>query len=204
MSKVKWVAVYELCFGLLGLYALAQENIVHAHRGDYDFSGIWSYFTNQSNLIVVVVALTSSLSILFWKGKTWKHQDYLRGAATLYIIITGVVYAVLLNNANPAVMFDHHVLHQVMPIAMVIGWIIHPPSARIPYVRSLWWLVYPLVYAVYALVNGAVTGTYFYAFLDPRDSGFLPVFVTIGVLILFAAFVTRILTLLPLRRKAAV
>jgi hypothetical protein len=199
MPNKKWVAGYEGIFGLVGLGALFTENVVRYLRGDYDPADLWSYFTYQSNLIAAVALLASTYSI--WKGANWKHLDFLRGAATLYMIVTGLVYSVLVNNADPAVMIDHYIMHYLMPVVMIVGWVLHQPALRISYRWSLLWLAYPLVYAGFVQVHGALTGDYFYEFLSPVTGGYTPVLITIGVLILFAAFVAFLLTRLPRKRK---
>ena len=176
------VGVWDLFFGLLALGALATENIVRIVRGTYESGDLWNYFTYQSNFIAMIAMLTSSYAI--WKGKNWLATDVLRGAATLYMVITGVVFALLVHNASPAVAIDNNIMHQVIPAAMFIGWIIHQPATRISFARSLKWLIYPLAYAVYASVYGAVTGKYFYSFLDPATNGGIE-----GVLLIIAALV---------------
>lgn len=194
------LAVYELLFGLIGLGALLLENVVRALRGTYVFADIWSYFTYQSNLIAAFALLASSYAL--WRGKNWKWIDPLRGAATLYMIITGLVFALLVHNASPAVAIDNHIMHQLMPVVMVVGWLIHQPTTRISFDRTLKWLFYPWVYAGFALVHGTLTGEYFYNFLDPTGGGFRPVVVTIGALTLFAAFVAFMMIRLPRRSVA--
>ncbi len=201
-TRMGWVAIFEGFFGLLGLYALAQEVIVRWQRDELDLVNLWSHFTYQSTLTAVVALLASTITI--WKGVESRSIDLLRGAATLYMIVTGVVYAVLLNNADPAVMFDHHVMHQVIPIFMVVSWFWwHRPAWRIPYATTTTWLIYPLVYAVYVLaIYGNVTGDYIYSFLDPADGEELSVLRMIVLLTLAAAVASWIMAHLPLRRVA--
>ena len=200
--RIGLVAIFEGFFGLLGLYALAQEVIVRWQRGELDLVNLWSHFTYQSTLIAVVALLASTITI--WRGVESKSIDLLRGAATLYMIVTGIVYAVLLNDADPAVMFDHHVMHQIIPVFMVVSWFLwHRPSWRIPYATATTWLIYPLVYAVYVLaIYGNVTGDYIYSFLDPANGAELSVLKMIVILTLAAAVVAWVMVHLPLRRVA--
>ncbi len=191
MPNNRWAAIYEGLFGLVAFGALAIENIVRSARGINVLTDIWYYFTYQSAAVVVIALLASSYS--YWTRKNWAWLDPFRGAATLYSVITGVVFAVLVHDASPAYMIDHHILHQLMPVVMVVGWLFHQPSVRITLDRTLKWLYYPWAYAAFALVCGAVGGVYPYDFLNPTDSGYRPVFITIAVLTLFAMVVSWVM-----------
>ena len=127
-------------------------------RGDNFFS----FFTIQSNLIAAAVLLA-------------RRNDSLRGAATLYLIITGVVYATLLSGLERTLQtplpWVNFVLHRLSPVALVIDWLAAPPRRPLRFRAALLWLVYPLLYLGYSLVRGASVGWYPYPFLDPRHVG---------------------------------
>jgi hypothetical protein len=84
-----------------------------------------------------------------------------------------VVYALLLSGLpGQEVGWVNAVVHQVMPIVLVLDWLIAPPSAALP-LRRVWsWLVFPLLYLVYTLVRGSFADWYPYPFLDPREHGY--------------------------------
>lgn len=202
MSKY-WVAVPELIVGLIGAFALAQEVLVRQNEGTYDWFDLWSHFTYQSNLFAVVVLLLTGTFTL-WKGGTGKTLNYLRGAATLYMILTGVVYSLLVNNADPAVMIDHYIMHYFMPVAMVILWMMHPPEHAFADGSEQLWLIYPLAYAGYVQVEGAMTDSYFYEFLNPYATGVMNVGFTILGLLVACSIVTRVMTMHCRRQKQLV
>lgn len=195
--------LYKVLFASLGLYAIAQETIVIIGRGTYNFVNFWSYFTNQSNLFAAIVLLASAYAL--WRGYKWKHLDLFRGASSIYMIITGVVFAVLLSGEDPtkltAVPIDNTILHQIMPVVLALDWILNPPAKRISFGRSLLWLVYPIFYAACALVRGALTGWYPYPFFNPEPNGYGPVVVTIIGISAFVIAMAWLLTRLPLKRK---
>ena len=203
MSMKNFRIFYKVLFASLGLYAIAQETIVIIGRGTYNFVNFWSYFTNQSNLFTAIVLLVSAYAL--WRGYKWKHLDLFRGAATIYMIITGVVFAVLLSGGDTkdltAVPIDNTILHELIPIALVVDWLINPPVKRIPFVRALLWLVYPIVYAACALIRGALTGWYPYPFFNPEPNGYGPVAVTIAAISLFVIALAWLLTRIPFTRK---
>lgn len=136
---------------------------------------LFSYFTVDSNLIAAVVFVLAAVAILRKKPfGAWFR--YLRGGAVLYMIITGIVYALLLQNnpdANPTLGFDwkNFVLHQLGPIFILAWWLLWPSSKAISPREALWWLVFPAIWIVYILARASVTGWYPYPFLNPDKVG---------------------------------
>jgi hypothetical protein len=46
------------------------------------------------------------------------------------------------------------VVHQVMPVVIVLDWLFVPPVRPLPVRRVLWWLVFPLLYLAYTMIRG--------------------------------------------------
>ena len=95
---------------------------------------------------------------------------------TLYITITGVVFAVLLAGLQESL--DTHIawvdftVHKLMPVVLVADWL-HRPAAAPPVVPiGLAWLLYPLAYLVYTLIRGTEVDWYPYPFLDVSRHGY--------------------------------
>ena len=63
-------------------------------------------------------------------------------------------------------------------------WVLFVPKGTIRWKSALIWLVYPLVYAVYSLIHGAVTGFYPYPFINVGEFGYDKIFLNMGVLVL--------------------
>jgi hypothetical protein len=159
----RWSRLAQVGLALLILTAIAtQFRAGFTQLPDFQPVNFLSFFTIQSNLVAAVV-------LLF--GRT----DALRGAATLYLSITGIVYAVLLSGLERTLQtpipWVNFVLHRLSPVALVIGWLVEPPRRRLRSRTALLWLVYPGLYLAYALLRGAQVGWYPYPFLDPRRSG---------------------------------
>ncbi|WP_206996696.1 Pr6Pr family membrane protein [Trinickia mobilis] len=139
----------------------------------FALSNYFSYFTNISNLFASAVLLAGVVR----NGRPASRTvDRLRAAATVYLLVTGIVYALLLapidavTHATPT--FNNWVLHRVMPTAMVADWLIEPPRTRIR-LREAWvLLLFPILYVGYTLVRGALVGWYPYPFLDPQSNGY--------------------------------
>ena len=166
------VAAYRLVFAALAAAALAWQ----AHQVVVQGTGLgnfFSFFTIESNMIGIVVLAWGGVAS--WRGRF--IPDTLRGAAVVYLVITGVVYAVLLadlphQSTDP---WMNTVVHQVMPVVLVADWLIAPPRRRLAPREVWWWLVFPLVFLAYTLVRGPGVDWYPYPFLDPRPHGYGPV-----------------------------
>ncbi|MGA8046237.1 MAG: Pr6Pr family membrane protein, partial [Dermatophilaceae bacterium] len=66
-----------------------------------------------------------------------------------------------------AVPWDNTVLHYIVPVAMLVDYLLDRPRRRLSFRASLLWLIYPLAYAGYSLIRGAIVDWYPYPFLDP-------------------------------------
>jgi hypothetical protein len=94
----------------------------------------------------------------------------------LYMVVTGVVYAVLLKNntdANSALAFNwrNFVLHEAVPWFIVAEWLLWPRGAHITLRQSMWLLIFPVAWLAYTLVRAQFTHWYPYPFLNPATVG---------------------------------
>lgn len=154
--------------------------------------GTWTsmigYFTNQANAAFAAVLILGALAV---RLPEWKYWDSIRGALVLYLVMTGLVYALLV--APPAELLSWDldwqgiVLHRLAPLAAVADWLLSPQRDRSSAVRILAWLAYPAVYLVATWARGAVDGWYPYEFLNPTVAGWPTVaLTTVLVLVGFA------------------
>jgi hypothetical protein len=175
--------VYRLAFGALALAAIGYQFVDLAARGAVNPVNFFSYFTIQSNLIGVAALFVAAAS----RDQSTRRVDLLRSAAVVYLTVTLVVFALLLSgtDVDTAIPWVNAVVHQVFPIAVIADWLIDPPSAAIPFRRSLIWLVYPLGWVGYTLIRGALTGWYPYPFLNPANGGYPTVAVYVAVILAF-------------------
>jgi hypothetical protein len=176
--------VARLCFGLM--FALAAFSFglqfVQDWMGVWDDPGvvkpphavrIWrffSYFTTQANFLVVA----TSLSLARRPGRDGSGWRVARLDALTGIAITALVHWFLLHPLD-----DFHgwlwasdtLVHIVVPILAVLGWLVFGPRRRVSLRVVLLGLIWPLLWLVYTLVVGGITGWYPYFFLDVRASG---------------------------------
>ena len=158
----------RLALALLGGFTVAYD--LASSTGDAGFSAanFFSYFTIESNLAASAVLLAGAVRDP--RSTSWSS---VRGAVTLCLAITGIVYAVLLSGradgSDPA--WISAVLHQVLPVAIVLDWLVDPPRPPLSYRAALVWLLIPAAYCAYSLVRGALVGWYPYFFIDATEPG---------------------------------
>ena len=179
--KSKSLAIgYKLTFALLGFSAVVTEIATLVERNHFNPFNFFSYFTIQSNIFAFVMLIVSALAVA--SNKRSSKLNLLRGAATLYMVITGIVFAVLLAGVEgsilTAVPWDNLVLHYIMPVVLLIDWLVDKPSKAITFKRSFVWLIYPISYVIYSLDRGQLVNWYPYPFLNPKTNGFSGVFLT--------------------------
>ncbi len=201
--KRNYLVGYRVFFSLLGFSAIVTEIAVLWANGKLVPGNFFSFFTIESNIIAAVIFLVSAFFI--FAGKKSTKLDFFRGAATFYMVVTGIVFSVLLSGIEgvdlTAVPWDNVVLHYMIPIAIALDWITDTPSRRIALKKGLLWLVFPLVYLIYSLIRGPIVGFYPYPFLDPANGGYGQVAVT-SVCILIGGFVlVYIVTRVGVKKK---
>lgn len=177
------VASYRLGVALLTAAALGFT----AYRSNLNgtLGNFFSFFTVLSNILGTLVFLAAALAAFSGRGDV---PGLLRGAAALYLVITGIVYGVALAHYDtPEVIpWVNVVLHKVTPAVFAADWLIDPPRRAPRFPRALAWLAFPLLYLAYTLIRGPVVGWYPYPFLDPRAHGYARV--AVGCVLVAAAF----------------
>lgn len=168
-----WLRVLIVGSGLVGLLADQYR---------------MAYYTTQSNLIT----LGYFGGVLYWmvrRNTVEPAAPRLRGAVTLWILITGLISHFLLEGgANPlpglwiddpaqqAVNWSRFLVHYVVPTLVLIDWVAFGPRRVSPW-RDLWlWILYPLGYGVASVLRAiaipTISDRYPYFFLDPTSHGY--------------------------------
>ncbi|HEY9311550.1 Pr6Pr family membrane protein [Williamsia sp.] len=189
-TRAHGVTAFKLILGALALSALVTEIVVLIDRESFDAANFFSYFTVLSNLLMSIALLVSAGFLL--TGRSIERLAMFRGAATLYMLITGIGFTVLLSGLEStqftAVGWDNTVLHYLVPVGAAIDWLIDPPAVAIRTGRAMIWLIFPLAYVVYSEIRGPIVDWYPYPFLDPGPHGVAAVVVvSIGIALLAAA-----------------
>ncbi|MFJ2663607.1 Pr6Pr family membrane protein [Nocardia fluminea] len=180
-----WIRAYRLGFGVLGVVVLLWIPVRNIDSATFSLTNYLSYFTIESNILGVIVLLIGGLAAP--QGRGWQ---LFRGAVTLYMLITMVVYAVLLSRID--VMLNdkwiNDVMHRYLPLLLVLDWMLVAMAQRLRPSPALigQWLIFPLVYGVYSLIRGPIVDWYPYPFIDPTVQGYLSM--AIGLVVLTLVF----------------
>jgi hypothetical protein len=154
-----------------GLAALIVAALVAA----YQSVNFFFYFTVLSNIVLAAVLVGEAID-----PSRLDRNGVVRGATTLYMAVTGMVYAVLLRPIEADVGLTdpwiNYVLHSLAPSAAMIDWLLFPPGRKLGR-GALWaWLAFPAAYLVVTLIRGPLVDWYPYPFLNPDETaGYLGV-----------------------------
>ncbi len=133
---------------------------------------IVSFFTIQSNVLSGIVSAQLALRP-DRDGPTWRA---LRLAALFGITITGIVYSTVLATIHQpragAETFVNTLVHYVVPVMAVVGWLAFGPRPRIDRRTIGRSLLFPAGWLVYTLLRGAAFDWYPYPFLDVASHGY--------------------------------
>ena len=117
------------------------------------------------------------ITIAAGKGRPgeWIADPRIKGAVTLYIMMTGVIYQLLLaREISSASLLQTVILninHGVTPAAFLLDWLLFTDDRPIPLRATAAWLAYPLLYLAVSLLYGLRSGYYIYFFFDYRELG---------------------------------
>jgi hypothetical protein len=164
--------------GVLALAAVAGRLVEGLDDPTFSAANFFSYFTIQSNLLAAGVLLVVGAGALRGRPPS-ERLDMRRGAATLYMVTTGVAYSALLAADEPSLLrWTNLVLHYAMPVALAVDWAVDRPRWRIPFGRAIAWMGFPAAFIAYTVARGAVTDWYPYPFVDVVERGYPAVLLT--------------------------
>jgi hypothetical protein len=146
------------------------------------------FYTTESNIIV----LGYFTGVLYWMVKretTEPAAPRLRGAITLWILITGLVaHFLLMGGKNPLpgladpdprtalTNWTLLLVHYVVPTMVVVDWVAFGPHRVVPWRHLPLWILFPLGYGLAIEFRAAlfpvVSDRYPYYFLNPTERGF--------------------------------
>lgn len=134
----------------------------------------FSYFTILTNIMVVLCFTL----LLFNFGKN-EERFFLKpkvlAAVTVYISVVGIVYNLILRftwQPKGLQLIVDELLHAFIPVLFVVYWLIFAPKSTLKWTDAFAWLIYPLVYLIFILVRGDVSGFYPYPFMDVGVLGY--------------------------------
>jgi hypothetical protein len=194
-----YLVAAKILFALLGFSALVTEIATLVARHRFAAGDFFSYFTVEANTLAVISLVVGSFLLAL--GRASRGFGFYRGAVTLYMTTTILIFIVLLSGYPSAeltaVPWDNTVLHYIMPIVIIVDWLIAGRPVPIRYRWALLWLVFPLAYLAYSLIRGPIAHWYPYPFMDPSHHGYVGVAVTSIVIAVILAVITAVIASVP-------
>lgn len=188
---------YALITALLGWFAvIAQLVILIQNRTTSLAEAIirfFSYFTIQSNIIV---ALCFSAYFISGKWKAFFTRPGTQTAVTVYIIVVGAVYNLVLRPIWHPTGFQipvDELLHSVIPLLMLLFWIRYTPKTSLQWKDVFTWALFPFFYTFFIAVRGAFSGFYPYPFINVTELGYQKVLMNGMLLVLVFVFLFLVL-----------
>jgi hypothetical protein len=158
---------------------------------------LFSYFTIQSNILVLALAVSLVLDPVR-DGRGWR---VLQLDALVGIIITGLVYISVLSGQQ-----QHGIgvwlnagFHYFAPLWAVIGWLLFGPRPRLDARTAGWMLGWPLLWIGYTFAHGAASGWYPYPFLDVGLHGYAIALRNTAAVVVLAVVIVGVLFVIDRR-----
>jgi hypothetical protein len=143
----------------------------------------FSFFTVLTNLIV---ALYCSFILLKPDSRLGRFfsKSGVGTAIGLYITVVGIVYNMILRylwKPTGLQLIADELLHLVIPILFLFYWLLFTVKGKLEW-NTFPWLIYPLVYFIWILIFGALSGFYPYPFINVTEIGYNKVILQCGIL----------------------
>ncbi|CUK26194.1 hypothetical protein TA5114_02001 [Cognatishimia activa] len=169
MTTIQRAGAGLIAAGALGALAL-QTYIDITKEGDQLLAAIWSQARYFTNLMMFSVGIFFAIQFANRRlaGPGWST------ALTVWIVLVGIVYHVLLSSTHHPEGGDIVVnlfQHTIVPIAALVFWLAFANKQGLTFKHPLIWLACPIGYVAFVLLRGAFDGTYPYFFLNPKDIG---------------------------------
>ncbi len=161
----------------------------------------FGYFTIVTNLLAALALGVPLVAGAHALGRWFASTGVISMVATAMAVV-GVVYTLLLRQTwNPQgwQRVADIALHDATPALFLVYWWLVVPRCTLHWREIPRWCIYPLAYFAYALVRGALIGSYPYAFIDVAALGYARVF--INALGLLAGYALIAVLLVALKRN---
>ena len=162
----------------------------------------FSYFTILTNIMVAVCF--SSLSWQQGKAFRFFNKPGVTTAVTVYIVIVGLVYNLILRSLwapEGLQLLVDNLLHSVTPLLTLIYWFVYTSTKEINWKEPVAWMLYPLFYLIYVMIRGSFSDFYPYFFIDVSKLGYSTAFTNAVYVTLAFLFVSYLLIGLGKLRK---
>ncbi|MGU8655084.1 Pr6Pr family membrane protein [Clostridium perfringens] len=191
--KNKLISVlYKLIIIIICSYGIFIE--IGIFDGKVNFK-IFNYFTIWSNILVLLYLICSIVWIIKYNN-TKKNNTFLpslKGAITLNIVITFLVYNFILTKSN----FDmkiansynmfiaNKIVHYIVPVMMILDYLLFDNKGEYKKIYPVYWISIPYIYLFYVFImiklgnDVGINSKYPYPFLNIELLGNSKVFISI-------------------------
>jgi len=198
-GSVRFIAL--IC-ALLGWFAIIAQLFLIIDNREVSITStlfrFFGFFTIDTNIIVALCFTFIFLGTKYRLGRFFSKPPTFT-AITVYITIVGIVYNVILRSLWAPTGLQKTVdelLHTVIPALVIIFWLAFVPIEQLKWKNVFAWLIYPILYMIYALIHGYVTRWYPYPFVDVNEIGYNKALINAGgvLLIIFLLSLALIAT----------
>jgi len=179
--------LFLIVLSILGWLAIAvQFDLLIANRKLSIASTVVQFFSYFTILTNILVALYCSILLLSSSKRNMGFDNPSTATAlTVYIVIVGLVYNIILRflwNPTGLQKLVDETLHSVVPLLFLLYWFLFIQKGNLKWKNAFPWLLYPIVYLFYILIRGILTDLYPYPFLEITTIGITKVIINILVL----------------------
>lgn len=193
-----------LVFRTLLLFLIIIGIIMNFIAKDYNINMLLSYYTIQSNIIVAIIVsleiINESKKISFFANE--ETLQNIKGATTIIIFITGLIFTVLL---TPYVkdwkglrLYSSYILHYLSPIMCIIDYLFFDKlNKKQNFKKIILWFIYPTIYYILGIIRIIyIDGFIPYPFMNIEKLGIGKSILTFFILlIIFYCFAIILCTL---------
>lgn len=187
-EKQKLKFIYTLIGLLIGIFALVCQLWLMLERLDEDgvsaITQIIKYFSFMTILTNIFVTATFGI-LTFSKSsgiKNFISRNSVQSAVAVYIFIVGLIYHLFLAQiwSPTGLQFVvDQLLHTIIPVVYIIYWFMFVRKGELVFRDAFRWVIYPLLYIIYIMIRGAISGNYPYPFLTVAKLGYPSVILNI-------------------------
>jgi hypothetical protein len=169
-----WWGATALCAAagvIISVFTAANNHSGHFHTALERALNTFTFFTILSNLLAGGAVLLLALK----PDRSSAPFAIFRLIGVVAIAVTGLVYHVALANLLDLQGWDKlgdQLVHTVVPLMTVVGWLLWGPRGLTSASVVLWSLVFPLGWLGFTLIRGSFVHWYPYPFVDVTRLGY--------------------------------
>ncbi|MFC5067667.1 Pr6Pr family membrane protein [Flaviflagellibacter deserti] len=143
-----------------------------------------SFFTILTNTLIAL-----AFALPLFRPGTLFERPAVRMAVAAYAVVMVVIYAVILAPLEPphegANLVANTVLHRVTPALYLFDWLVSRGKGKLRWSDAWKLLIAPLIYGLYTLLHGPLSGFYPYPFFNVPKDGLGQVMLNLAGIVLF-------------------